>query len=104
MELISNLKKAGLNFIEDEVEDENMLPQIFSGQTWCITGSFEKFKPRTLAEGEIQKRGGRTTSTVTGKTTHLLAGESAGSKLLKAQNIGTTIISENDFMELLKII
>ncbi len=104
LELISNLKKAGLNFIEDEVEDENMLPQIFSGQTWCITGSFEKFKPRTLAEGEIQKRGGRTTSTVTGKTTHLLAGESAGSKLLKAQNIGTTIISENDFMELLKII
>jgi len=104
LKLISNLKKAGLNFIEDEVEDENMLPQIFAGQTWCITGSFEKFKPRTLAEGEIQKRGGRTTSTVTGKTTHLLAGESAGSKLLKAQNIGTTIISENDFMELLKII
>ncbi len=100
LELISDLKKAGLNFIENEAE--NVFPQIFSGQTWCITGSFENFKPRTLASDEIEKRGGRTTSTVTGKTTYLLAGESAGSKLLKARNLGTSIVSENDFMEMLK--
>ena len=102
LELISDLKKAGLNFIEDKLEDENILSQVFSGQTWCITGSFENFKPRTLASEEIEKRGGRITSTVTGKTTHLLAGESGGSKLLKAQNFGTIIISENDFMGMIK--
>ncbi len=102
LELILELKKAGLNFKENEIAEKNVLPQIFSGQTWCVTGSFENFKPRSLATAEIERRGGRTTSAVTGKTTHLLAGESAGSKLLKAQNLGTLIVHEKDFMEMLK--
>lgn len=101
LEMIKDLKNAGLNFREEECE-ENSLPSIFQDQVWCITGSFENFKPRTLAGYEITKRGGRTTTSVTGKTTHLLAGESAGSKLTKAQNLGTKIITENMFMEMLK--
>ncbi len=56
-----------------------------------------------MAGDEIIKRGGKTTTSVTGKTTHLLAGESAGSKLTKAQNLGTNIITENAFMEMLII-
>lgn len=100
--MIGKLKDAGLNFEEKNSSEVDSLPQIFAGQTWCITGSFENFKPRTLAGYEITTRGGRTTTSVTGKTTHLLAGESAGSKLTKAQNLGTKIITENMFMEMLK--
>ncbi len=75
--MVEKLKNAGLNFIEEESSDLNDLLQVFEGQVWCITGSFENFKPRTLAGEEIVKRGGRTVSAVTGKTTHLLAGESS---------------------------
>ncbi|MCK5153356.1 MAG: NAD-dependent DNA ligase LigA [Spirochaetales bacterium] len=103
LDLISDLKSAGLNFREEEVSDKDLLPQVFSDQIWCITGSFENFKPRSLAGDEITKRGGKTTTSVTGKTNHLLAGDSAGSKLTKAQNLGTNIVSENEFMEMLKI-
>jgi DNA ligase (NAD+) len=101
--LINDLKKAGLNFIEEIDPHMDIYPKIFSEQTWCITGSFENFKPRSLAADEIGKRGGKTTSTVTGKTTHLLAGEAAGSKLIKAEKFGTKIITENIFMEMLNI-
>ena len=101
LDLIRDLRRAGLNFIEEETSERDMLPQIFLNQIWCITGSFENFKPRSLAEQEIVKRGGKTTSAVTGKTTHLLAGESAGSKLIKAQSFGTRIITEDVFLEIL---
>lgn len=101
-DLIKDLKNAGLNFKEEEIDEEDLLPQIFENQIWCITGSFEKFKPRSIAGEEITKRGGKATTSVTGKTTHLLAGDSAGSKLTKAQNLGTKIITEDEFMEMLK--
>ena len=71
-------------------------------QVWCISGSFENFIPRSEAGKEIEKRGGRTVSQVTGKTTHLLAGSSPGSKLQKAELIGAVIVNEADFLEILK--
>ncbi len=101
--LINDLKAAGLHFIEEGISKENRLPQNFENQIWCITGSFENFKPRSAAGEEITKRGGKTTTSVTGKTTHLLAGTASGSKLVKAQNLGTKIISEIEFMEMLNI-
>jgi hypothetical protein len=55
----------------------------FAGQTWCVTGSFETFKPRDRAKDEIKKRGGRVVEAVSSSTTHLLAGEKAGSKLTR---------------------
>ncbi len=103
LDLIEDLKTAGLNFVEKEISPKDLLPQICENQIWCITGSFENFKPRSAAGEEITKRGGKTTTSVTGKTTHLLAGTAAGSKLVKAQNLGTKIISENEFMEMLNI-
>lgn len=78
-----NLFKAGLNSsykITDERINNSMEKQV-----WCITGSFVNYKPRSLAGKEIEIRGGRTVSSITGKTTHLLAGESAGSKLKKSR-------------------
>ncbi len=100
--LIEELKKAGLNFEEEKKDLEDVPVQSFESQVWCVTGSFENFKPRSRAVEEIEKRGGRSTSSVTGKTTHLLAGENAGSKLAKARQLGVRIVSEEEFMEMLK--
>ncbi|MGE5340554.1 MAG: NAD-dependent DNA ligase LigA [Candidatus Omnitrophota bacterium] len=102
--LIDALKAIGLNFKEEKKEMETIatgdLP--FTGQTWVITGSFEHFSPRSKAGDEIEKRGGTLAGTVTSKTTHLLTGESPGSKLDKAMQLGIAIINEAEFMELLK--
>ncbi len=100
LERIDRLKRAGLNFKEEEAEEK--LSQSFAGQTWCVTGSFEHFKPRDLAMEEVKKRGGRVTSSVTSKTTHLLAGSNPGSKLDKAVALGVKIVSEEEFLKMLQ--
>ncbi len=99
---IEALKKAGVHMSasEDKNEDGDEA-QIFAGQVWCITGSFHNFNPRSKALKEIEKRGGRTVSSVTGKTTHLLSGEGGGSKRAEAERLGVTIVDEKTFMELL---
>ena len=73
-----------------------------NGQTWCVTGSFEHFKPRELAMEEAKRRGGRVTSGVTAKTTHLLAGPGAGSKLDKARKLGVQVVDEVQFLQMLE--
>ncbi|MFO7848380.1 MAG: NAD-dependent DNA ligase LigA, partial [Spirochaetia bacterium] len=118
-ERIEELRKAGLNFtaqswevpkflqpeaergdVQDgqagEAPDRGHLP--FLGQSWCVTGSFSHFSPRTKAIEEIEARGGKTVSQVTGKTTHLLAGEKPGSKLNKARKLGVEVVSEEEFL------
>jgi DNA ligase (NAD+) len=98
---IEALKAAGLRFSEEAPRERQRLPQSFSGQTWCVTGSFEHFKPRELAMEEVKKRGGRITAGVTSKTTHLLAGVGAGSKLDEARKLGVQIVGEAAFLEML---
>jgi DNA ligase (NAD+) len=100
-ERIERLKDAGLTFIEEKAVESVGLTQIFAGQTWCVTGSFERFAPRSLALVEIESRGGRTTGSVTGKTTHLLAGTGAGSKLEQARTFKVQIVTEEDFLQML---
>jgi DNA ligase (NAD+) len=100
--VIERLGEAGLQLSEKEEHQSSSIPQVFAGQTWCVTGSFERFVPRSLALKEIEIRGGRTTGSVTKKTTHLLAGSSAGSKLQQAITLGTTIIDEGRFIDLLE--
>ena len=77
-------------------------PRIFEGQTWCVTGSFKNFNPRSLAEEEIKRRGGRVVSGVTGKTTYLLVGKGGGGKRPKAEELGIPLVEEDDFLSLLK--
>lgn len=96
---IEKLRAAGLQF--EQHEEENTLPQVFSGQTWCVTGSFEHYNPRTLALKEIEKRGGRTTSSVTSKTTHLLCGSGGGGKRAQAEALGVKLVSEGEFLAML---
>ena len=98
--LIEDLRKAGLH-MEDEKEDGPVLEQIFQGQSWCVTGSFENFNPRTKAMDEIKRRGGAEVSGVSRKTTCLLAGSGAGSKLDKAREFGVRIVTEDEFMKMI---
>ena len=72
-----------------------------SGQVWCITGSFVNYNPRGLALAEIEKRGGRTTSSVTSKTTHLLLGKGGGSKRANAESLGVKIVTEEEFISMI---
>jgi DNA ligase (NAD+) len=96
---IERLREAGLNFQAGEKPAES-LPSLFEGQVWCVTGSFDHFAPRDRAMDEVKKRGGRVTSSVTGRTTHLLAGRNPGSKLDRARELGVTVVSEEEFLRM----
>lgn len=99
--VIDALRDAGLHVSTEMDEKKDEEEQIFSGQVWCVTGSFENFNPRSKALAEIEARGGRTVSSVTSKTTHLLAGKGGGSKRAEAERLGVRIVSEDEFMKLL---
>ena len=98
IDLIKRLKEAGVNmkYLEEEGEDNR-----FEGKTFVLTGTLEKYT-RGEASNIIEKFGGKTSSSVSKKTDYVLAGEEAGSKLTKAQNLGVTILSEEEFEELIK--
>ena len=98
LDLISKLKDAGINF--EQVEEENS-DNRFEGKVFVLTGALEKYS-RKEAEEIIEKFGGKTSSSVSKKTSYVLAGEESGSKLVKANELGITIISENDFEEMIK--
>jgi DNA ligase (NAD+) len=96
---IEALRRAGLNLRERPRKAPSGGP--FQGQVWCVTGSFAHFQPRALAMEEVKKRGGKVSSSVSSKTTHLLAGENPGSKLDKARELGIRIVDEAEFLDLL---
>lgn len=100
LKLIERLKKADLKMKADPVKVADQQP--FVGQSWCVTGSFENFQPRDKAMDLIVYYGGRKVSAVSSKTTHLLAGPGAGSKLEKANELGITVYDEKQFLDLLK--
>ncbi|MBQ0070276.1 MAG: NAD-dependent DNA ligase LigA [Spirochaetales bacterium] len=102
MKTVFALGEAGLHLSEDmDKTDEVSYDAVFAGQVWCATGSFENYNPRSKALAEIEKRGGRTVSSVTSKTTHLLAGRGGGGKRADALKYGVTIVSEEEFLALL---
>ena len=96
-DLIQKLKTAGVNMNSIEESGDNR----FEGKTFVLTGSLEEFT-RNEASEMIEKFGGKTSGTVSKKTDYVLAGESAGSKLTKAQNLGVTVITEAEFKEMIK--
>ena len=97
IDLINRFKQYGVNIqsLENDVED-NRFEEIF-----VLTGSLENYT-RTEAADIIEKFGGKTSSTVSKKTSYVLAGEEAGSKLTKAQNLGVEIITEEQFENMIK--
>jgi DNA ligase (NAD+) len=98
IDLINKLKAAGVNTIllEEETSDNR-----FEGKTFVLTGTLEKYT-RDEASDIIEKFGGKTSSSVSKKTSYVLAGQEAGSKLIKAQNLGVEIITEQQFEEMVK--
>ena len=98
IDLINKLKSYGVN-MEEEVDEE--VDDRFAGQTFVLTGTLEKYS-RDEASEIIEKFGGKTSGTVSKKTTYVLAGEAAGSKLTKAQELGIKIISEQEFENMIK--
>ena len=100
LETIEALRKAGLN-LDAAAEKDESVDDSLAGTVWCVTGSFENFNPRGKALEEIERRGGRTTSSVTGKTTHLLAGAGGGSKRANAEKLGIKIVDEEEFLTLI---
>ena len=98
IDLIEKLKQAGVNMqsLEEESTDQR-----FDGMTFVLTGALEEFT-RDQASEIIEKLGGKTSSSVSKKTTYVLAGEDAGSKLTKAQNLGVTVISESEFKNMIQ--
>jgi len=100
-ERIRQLRDAGLQFEQEKAATDNLPDQIFSGQVWCVTGSFINFTPRSKAMDAVKLRGGRIVTSVTGSTTHLLAGTGAGSKLKKAVSLNVAVVTEDEFIEIL---
>jgi DNA ligase (NAD+) len=100
--LLDELETFGL-CMDDGVqkEEEPAEEQIFAGQSWCVTGTFDNFQPRDKAMEEIKKRGGTEVSSVSRKTTCLLAGKNAGSKLEKAREYGVKIVDEQEFLQMI---
>lgn len=92
-DLIKRLKDAGVNMQRQKNDNED---DRFAGMTFVLTGSLEKYS-REEASNIIEKFGGKTSSSVSKKTSYVLAGEDAGSKLTKAQSLGVQIITEEEF-------
>lgn len=95
--IVSDLKSFGLNF---ELEEAVPLGSELEGLTFCITGTLEGMK-REEAGAMIESHGGKVTSSVTGKTSYLLAGENAGSKLTKAQSLNVPVLSLDELMKMI---
>lgn len=97
-DLLKKLKAAGVNM--REIEDENS-DNRFLGKTFVLTGTLENFT-RDEASEIIEKFGGKTSGSVSKKTSYVLAGEDAESKLTKAQSLGIPVITEAQFDEMIK--
>lgn len=97
-ELIDDLKSLGLKMKSSAPKSDG---GIFSGKTFVLTGTLPTMK-RSEASKIIEENGGKTSSSVSKKTSYVLAGEEAGSKLTKAQSLGVTIITEEEFKAMLE--
>lgn len=96
-ELIADLKSFGVNTESKTVINDNR----FEGMTFVLTGTLTTYK-RSEASKIIESFGGKTSSSVSKKTSYVLSGESSGSKLDKANQLGIPVIDENEFKEMIK--
>ena len=97
-EIISKWEKAGVQLVE--VARESTEPQTLSGLTLVVTGSLKDFT-RDGASEVIALHGGKTSASVSKKTDYVVAGEAAGSKLAKAEELGVRVLNESEFKILL---
>lgn len=94
--MISRLRDAGVNFESTITQEDNR----FEGMTFVLTGALSLFT-RDEATEKIEACGGKASGSVSKKTTYVVAGENAGSKLKKANELGIPVLSEQDFLNML---
>jgi DNA ligase (NAD+) len=97
--LVERLRSAGLP-MESAAVEQPKTAQAFEGKTFVLTGTLETMT-REEASTLIESRGGRVSSSVSKKTTYVVAGRDAGSKLEKARDLGVTILDEQQFRTML---
>ena len=98
-EMIARLKSLGVNM---EAEETETIDSAVSGKTVVITGTLPTLGRKEAAE-LVEKYGGKVSGSVSKKTDYVVAGESAGSKLTKAQELGITVLTEAELFVLLGI-
>jgi DNA ligase (NAD+) len=98
IELISRLKQAGLNFADSKGSEEG--EGFLAGQTFVLTGKLSRFT-REEATEIIQNLGGQVVSSVSKKTSYVIAGDAPGSKYQKARSLGVPTLDESDFQKLI---
>ena len=96
-DLLARLKEAGVNMV-DRIEKVDAR---FAGLTFVLTGALTKFT-RDEATEMIELRGGKASGSVSKKTSYVVAGENAGSKLTKAQDLGIPVLTEDEFLQMLQ--
>lgn len=95
-QLVKRLLEYG---VQAEIQEKEGESDQLTGQTFVITGTLSR--PREYFKEIILNAGGKVSDSVSAKTTYLLAGENAGSKLKKAEKLGTRVLSEEEFYQLL---
>ena len=96
-DLIARLKAAGVNM----ESTATLLDERFAGMTFVLTGTLTRFDRKT-AQTMIEDRGGKAAGSVSKRTTYVVAGEAAGSKLKKAQELNIPILTEDEFAKMLE--
>lgn len=98
IDIINRLKAAGVNM---ELHSSGILDEKLAGKTVVVTGTLPTLS-RSEAKSLIEAHGGKAAGSVSKKTDYVLAGEAAGSKLIKAQELGVPVMSEEEFLAMLK--
>jgi DNA ligase (NAD+) len=97
LEILCQLEAAGMHWQALEVNEGE---QPLAGQTWVLTGALGM--PRARAKALLESLGARVTGSVSAKTSVVLAGEAAGSKLTKAEKLGIDVVDEDAFIALME--
>lgn len=96
LDIIEKLRQAGVNFESTRTSTDNR----FAGMTFVLTGALDKFTREEAGE-QIEALGGKVAGSVSKKTTYVVVGENAGSKERKARELGISILTEDDFIQML---
>ena len=95
--MVERLRQAGVNFNSKRVISDDR----FAGKVFVLTGALSKFT-REEASEKIELLGGKTSGSVSKKTSYVVVGENAGSKERKARELGIPILTEDAFLELIR--
>lgn len=99
--LIERLKTAGLQLEKEAEEVADLLPDIFKGKTFVVSGVFSQFS-RDELKSDIERRGGKVSGSISSKTSYVVAGDDMGpSKRTKAEELKVPIISEREYLQLI---